>query len=271
MEAIRPQLTCSVTEMACMLGISRSKAYACVRAGEVRAIRIGRRVVVPRRVIEELLGSGDQFGSAAVAQPAGQGGESGVEAADVLDGGIGETDPRQNVEHPDRRALNSGVLGGDLRQGVGEDHQRRLPREGSRRRQEAVEAGGAGVVGELLAAGPVVAGQLSLFDAEGCSDIGRGEVEDGQVLHLGSTDAAADLEGRDLVQAPVPEELGPCAAYRAGGVPGSGPAGPVVTAGVGSGIRDIEQAGPGACLSPDRTAQAARRQPSGRVRRVRQR
>lgn len=271
MEAIRPQLTCSVTEMACMLGISRSKAYACVRAGEVRAIRIGRRVVVPRRVIEELLGSGDQFGSAAVAQPAGQGSESGVEAADLLDGGIGETDPRENVEHPDRRALNSGVLGGDLRQGVGEDHQRRLPREGSRRRQEAVEAGGAGVVGELLAAGPVVAGQLSLFDAEGCSDIGRGEVEDGQVLHLGSTDAAADLEGRDLVQAPVPEELGPCAAYRAGGVPGSGPAGPVVAAGVGSGIRDIEQAGPGACLSPDRTAQAARRQPSGRVRRVRQR
>lgn len=271
MEAAQPRLTCSVTEMAGILGISRSKAYACVRAGEVKAIRIGRRVVVPRRVIDELLGSGDQLGSAAVAQPAGQGGESGVEATDLLDGGIGETDSGEDVEHADRRPLDSGVLGGDLRKGVGEDHQGRLSRKRSRRRQEAVEAGGAGVVGELLAAGPVVANQLSLFDAEGCSDVGRGEVEDGQVLDLGSTDPAADLEGRDLVQAPVAEELGPSAAFGEGGVPGSRPAGPVIAAGIGSGIRDIEQAGPGARLPPDRTAQAVRRQPSGRVGSVRQR
>jgi hypothetical protein len=170
--------------MAGILGISRSKAYACVRAGGVRAIRIGRRVVVPRRVIDELLGSSDQLGSAAVAQPAGQGGESGVEAADLLDGGIGETDRGEDFEHADRRALDSGVLGGHLRQGVDEDHHRRLPRKRSRRRQEAVEAGGSGVVGDLLAAGPVVLGQLSLFDAEGCPDLGRGEVEDGRVRRV---------------------------------------------------------------------------------------
>jgi hypothetical protein len=41
--------------MAALLGISRSKAYACVRTGEIPAIHIGRRVVVPRRVVEELL------------------------------------------------------------------------------------------------------------------------------------------------------------------------------------------------------------------------
>jgi hypothetical protein len=69
----------------------------------------------------------------------------------------------------------------------------------------------------------------------------------------------------------VAEELRPRAAFGEGGVPGPAPTGPVVAAGVGSGIRDIEQAGPGPRLPPDRTAQAARRQPSGRVRRVRQR
>jgi excisionase family DNA binding protein len=271
MEAARPRLTYTVSEMAGMLGISRSKAYSFVRTGGVKSIRIGRRVVVPRWVIDELLGSNDQLGSGAVAQPAGQGRESGVEAADLLDGGVGETDPGEDVEHADRWALDSGVLGGDLRQGVGEDHHRRLARKRSRRRQEAVEAGDPGVVGDLLATGPVVVGQLSLFDAEGCPDVSRGEIEDGQVLDLGSTDAAADLEGRDLIQAPVAEELGPSAAFGEGGVPGSRTAGPVVAAGIGSGIRDIEQAGPGARLPPDRTAQAARRQPSGRVRRVRQR
>ncbi len=39
-----------------MLGISRSSAYECVRRGELRALRLGRRLVVPRSVLEELLG-----------------------------------------------------------------------------------------------------------------------------------------------------------------------------------------------------------------------
>jgi hypothetical protein len=125
---------------------------------------------------------------------------------------------------------------------VGEDNERRLPQKRSRRRQGTVESSGAGVGGELLTARPVVAGQLSLFDAKGCPDLGRGEVEDRKVPYLGSTDAGTDLEGRDLVQAPVAEEFG-----------------------------NIEQAGPGPGLPPDRPDEAARRQPSGRVRRVRQR
>jgi excisionase family DNA binding protein len=193
MEANGPRLTCSITEVALMLGISRSKAYACVRTGEVKSIRIGRRVVVPRRVIDELLASGAELESAATVEPAAERDEGGVETADLLDGGVGQADPGEDVEHADRRALNSGVLGGDLRQCVGEDNQRRLARKRSRRSQEAVEAGRPSVVGELLAAGPVVVGQLSLFDAEGSPDLSRGEVEDGQVLHLRSADAAADL------------------------------------------------------------------------------
>lgn len=173
MEANRPRLTCSVTEMALMLGISRSKAYACVRTGEVKSIRIGRRVVVPRRVIDELLGSGAELESAA-AEPAAERAEGGVETADLLDSSVGQAGPGEDVEHADRRALHSGVLGGDLRQRVGEEDQRHLAPKRTRRRGEGVEADGAGIVGQLLATGPVVAGQLSLFDVEGGPHVGRG-------------------------------------------------------------------------------------------------
>ena len=41
-----------------MLGISRSTAYECVRRGELRALRFGRRLVVPRAALEELIGGG---------------------------------------------------------------------------------------------------------------------------------------------------------------------------------------------------------------------
>ncbi len=49
------RLTLSVSEAAAVLGISRTSAYECVRSGELRAIRLGRRLVVPRVAIEELL------------------------------------------------------------------------------------------------------------------------------------------------------------------------------------------------------------------------
>lgn len=48
-------LTISVSEAAEMLGVSRSTAYECVRTGQLRAVRIGRRVVVPKEAIAELL------------------------------------------------------------------------------------------------------------------------------------------------------------------------------------------------------------------------
>jgi excisionase family DNA binding protein len=50
------QLTLSVTEAAGLLGISRALAYDLVRAGEIPAIRLGRRLVVPRHSLNELLG-----------------------------------------------------------------------------------------------------------------------------------------------------------------------------------------------------------------------
>lgn len=46
--------TVMVEEAAQMLGISRSSAHECVRRGELRALRLGRRLVVPRSALESL-------------------------------------------------------------------------------------------------------------------------------------------------------------------------------------------------------------------------
>jgi excisionase family DNA binding protein len=49
------QLTVSVVEAAQILGIGRTLAYEAVRRGDLRTIRVGRRVLVPLWAIEELL------------------------------------------------------------------------------------------------------------------------------------------------------------------------------------------------------------------------
>jgi len=49
--------TMTVTQAATMLGISRSSAYECVRLGTIPSIRLGRRIVIPRRSLDELLAS----------------------------------------------------------------------------------------------------------------------------------------------------------------------------------------------------------------------
>ena len=48
-------LTLSVEEAACLLGISRGLAYELVHRGELAAIRLGRRILVPRHAIESLV------------------------------------------------------------------------------------------------------------------------------------------------------------------------------------------------------------------------
>jgi excisionase family DNA binding protein len=55
-EVAMDRWTVTVEEAAQMLGVSRSSAYECVRRGELRALRLGRRLVVPRSALEELLG-----------------------------------------------------------------------------------------------------------------------------------------------------------------------------------------------------------------------
>jgi len=47
--------TMTVSQAATVLGISRSSAYECVRLGSIPSIRLGRRIVIPRRAVDELL------------------------------------------------------------------------------------------------------------------------------------------------------------------------------------------------------------------------
>jgi excisionase family DNA binding protein len=49
-------LTVSVEEAGRMLGIGRGLAYEAAKRGQLPTIRLGRRLVVPRGKLEELLG-----------------------------------------------------------------------------------------------------------------------------------------------------------------------------------------------------------------------
>ena len=52
------QPTCSVEEAAKVLQIGRTQAYRAVKAGQIRSIRIGKRVLVPTSAIRQLLDGG---------------------------------------------------------------------------------------------------------------------------------------------------------------------------------------------------------------------
>jgi excisionase family DNA binding protein len=49
------KLVYSVTELAKLLGIGRSKAYELVRSGTVPALRLGRRIVIPKLALSRFL------------------------------------------------------------------------------------------------------------------------------------------------------------------------------------------------------------------------
>ena len=50
------KLTYTVPEAAELLGISRTTAYECVRRGEIPSLTLGRRVLITRAQLEQLLG-----------------------------------------------------------------------------------------------------------------------------------------------------------------------------------------------------------------------
>ena len=50
------RVTVSVDEAAAMLGISRTSAYEYIRTGHLPAIRMGRRLLIPLKSIDDLLG-----------------------------------------------------------------------------------------------------------------------------------------------------------------------------------------------------------------------
>ncbi|MFC1982349.1 helix-turn-helix domain-containing protein [Chloroflexota bacterium] len=49
------KLTYSVNETARILGISRNLAYDMVRCGEIPSLRFGKRIVIPKIAIDQLL------------------------------------------------------------------------------------------------------------------------------------------------------------------------------------------------------------------------
>ena len=51
----RDRLTLTVEEAGRLLGISRALAYELVARGELPSLRLGRRIVVPRRALERLV------------------------------------------------------------------------------------------------------------------------------------------------------------------------------------------------------------------------
>ena len=53
--ALTERLALSVEEAGGLLGISRDLAYDLVARGEIPSVRLGRRLVVPRRALEEAL------------------------------------------------------------------------------------------------------------------------------------------------------------------------------------------------------------------------
>ena len=52
------RLTLTIEETAKLLGIGRQLAYERAKTGEIPVIKIGRRLVVPRRALERLLEQG---------------------------------------------------------------------------------------------------------------------------------------------------------------------------------------------------------------------
>jgi excisionase family DNA binding protein len=51
------RLVWSVEEAGRLLGISRAHAYELVARGDLPHLRLGRRIVVPKRALDELLGA----------------------------------------------------------------------------------------------------------------------------------------------------------------------------------------------------------------------
>jgi excisionase family DNA binding protein len=50
--------TLTVVEAARILGLGRNSAYEAVRRGEIPALKIGRRLIVPRSALERMLDQG---------------------------------------------------------------------------------------------------------------------------------------------------------------------------------------------------------------------
>lgn len=55
---LQHRVVLTVAEAGRLLGISRNSAYEAVRRGELPAVRIGRRLIVPKAALDRLLSGG---------------------------------------------------------------------------------------------------------------------------------------------------------------------------------------------------------------------
>ena len=53
-----PRIVLTVQEAARVLGLGRGQAYAAVRRGDLPALRVGRRLLIPRAALERLVDPG---------------------------------------------------------------------------------------------------------------------------------------------------------------------------------------------------------------------
>jgi hypothetical protein len=143
--------------------------------------------------------------------------------------------------------------------GIGKDDERRLARQCRGGREDAFEAASTSFRCKLLALRPVVGRELALGDTECVAHGLVGEVEYVDVGHAQTTDAALDLERRNLVVAPVSEQLRPCAALGERRIPRAWFAFTVIPRAVRSDRLAVEHITVWAGLPPDDVGQAARR------------
>ena len=59
------KMTLSVREAAEMIGISKPKMYEMVRAGKVRSVKAGKKILISRQSLMDWLKKGDSYGSEA--------------------------------------------------------------------------------------------------------------------------------------------------------------------------------------------------------------
>jgi excisionase family DNA binding protein len=71
------RLTYTISEAATLLGVSRGVAYEAARTGELPTIKLGRRLLVPRARLLELLGEPSNGNGSAVTEPIAQPGAAG--------------------------------------------------------------------------------------------------------------------------------------------------------------------------------------------------
>lgn len=62
MQTLEPAIF-TVTQVAQLLGLSRSNAYARVQDGSIPSVRVGGRILIPKRALERLLDSASYDGA----------------------------------------------------------------------------------------------------------------------------------------------------------------------------------------------------------------